>query len=70
MIYTLFLYTVVSSYAPHMGTPTVFYDWRPIATVEMPSATIYDQNSLLTKCQGVAQQLAIPENRYRCVRTK
>lgn len=68
MIYTLFLYTVVSSYVEHGYTPKVFYDWRPIATVE-PYDT-YKREDLLAKCQDVARQLSLSEKQYRCVRTK
>ena len=66
MIYTLFIWTVVAhahGYNPNM-------DWRPIAQVESSMPRELNVDDMLAKCAGVARELNIPRERYRCVRTK
>ena len=65
MIYTLFIWTVVA----HAHTYNLDMDWRALTTVEAAQAE-YDEKVMLAKCQGVARQLNIPAEKYRCVRTR
>ena len=64
MTYTLFIWTIVA----HAYTYNPHYDWRALTTVE----SLYEnkEKDMLAKCQGVARQLNIPAEKYRCVRTK
>jgi hypothetical protein len=69
MIYTLFVWTVVAASAETHSLAHKHMDWRPLATVE---AMQYerDQDTMLAKCAGIARELSIPRDRYRCIRTK
>lgn len=71
MIYTLFVWTVVAAIpVGTYGNERLFREWRPIATVEPRYVSEKDDDSMLAKCSGVARELNIPKERYRCVRTK
>ena len=65
MIYTLFIWTVVA----HAHTYNADMDWRPLATIESVPHE-YNIDTMLAKCAGVARELNIPRERYRCIRTK
>ena len=68
MIYTLFIWTVVAANgSAHL--PQRHYDWRPLASVESYELD-KSHDKMMAKCEGVAQQLNIPKDRYRCIRTK
>ncbi len=66
MVYTLFLWTVVgfagagtqfsSSFKTDFKTEM---DWRPMAETVSKA-----------ECERVAKELALKENKYRCVKTK
>ena len=72
MIYTLFVWTVVAAYAPngHGDVSKTYYDWRPVARVEASNPHETNVDDMLAKCAGVARELNIPRERYRCIRTK
>jgi hypothetical protein len=69
MIYTLFIWTVVAASVESHLPAHKHMDWRPLATVE---ANRWEDNTdtMLAKCAGIAQQLNIPKDRYRCIRTR
>ena len=67
MIYTLFIYTVVAA-AGNIGT--LQRDWRPLATVESAYPAENNTDTMLAKCAGIARELNISNERYRCIRTK
>jgi len=46
------------------------YDWRPLTRVEAAYPGETNADSMLAKCAGVARELNIPRERYRCIRTK
>jgi len=65
MIYTLFIWTVVA-----VSNGNTHHDWRAIAQVEPRYQSERDDDIMLAKCAGVARELNIARERYRCVRTK
>ncbi len=65
MIYTLFVWTVVA-----VSNGNTHHDWRPIAQVEPFYTSERDNDTMLAKCAGVARELNIARERYRCIRTK
>ena len=71
MIYTLFVWTVVAAIpVGNYGNERLFREWRPIATVESSSPRELNVDDMLAKCAGVARELNIARERYRCIRTK
>lgn len=73
MIYTLFVWSVVAALPFNTNNYTnerLFYEWRPLAQVETFHINERDNDVMLAKCAGVARELNIPRERYRCIRTK
>jgi hypothetical protein len=70
MTYTLFVWTVVAAAAGWQEMPRTYKDWRAVATVESIGRMEDNQDTMLAKCAGVARELNIDRERYRCVRTK
>jgi hypothetical protein len=66
-IYILMIWTVVGV-GDAKGSPTVVrYDWRPLG--EFYNSPDAGKNAL-QMCEDAARQLALPAERYRCVRSK
>ena len=71
MIYTLFIWTVVAAQADgSIYYQKNIYDWRPLTRVEASYPGETNADSMLAKCAGVARELNIARERYRCIRTK
>lgn len=70
MIYTLFVWTVVAASVESHLPAQKHMDWRPMATVETLYKDENNADTMLAKCAGVARELNIPRERYRCIRTK
>ena len=72
MMYTLFVWTVVAAYGAngHGDPGKAYYDWRPFATVEPRYLGEKDDDFMLAKCAGIARELNISRERYRCIKTK
>ena len=71
MIYTLFIWTVVAAQADGSSNyQKNIYDWRPLTRVEASNPHETNVDDMLAKCAGVARELNIARERYRCIRTK
>jgi len=42
-----------------------YYEWRPLLTVDNNGGVDAQSN-----CHAIAQDLSIPKDKYRCIRTK
>lgn len=70
MIYTLFVWTVVATQADgYAAYQKTIHDWRPIAVIESANSRETNAN-MVAKCTGIAHELNISRERYRCIRTK
>lgn len=72
MTYTLFVWTVVAAFSSngHGDVGKTYYEWRELARIESAYPAETNVDDMLAKCSGVARELAIPKEKYRCVRTK